>query len=347
MNTLDTAFGLYRHYEEVEEITHYYGLLAIYGFAQAALEKKDEECLEQCRRILDRYPDKVRHPHYNFPCYRVGGNASAWASMKGIHDRDPEELASFARQTMAGSKDAQGILCMPGCEKDGLIWIDTAAAVTPFMLFAGLVCREESYIDFAAEQCFGMYEALLDPACGLLHQCRGFRPDPGLITEDHWSRGNGWGYLALTELVQYLPKDSVHRKKAEQYYKDLSAALLPWQSERGFFRQEITESASWEESSGTGLLLYGIGVGLRTGLLEKEVYENVFYKGINGLLEYGINPDFSTEMSCPGCLCPGEGKKKGTMEAYMALRPARDEHHSFGAFMLALVEAYRNGFTGK
>lgn len=346
MKTLDIVYNLYSHYGQVEEIRNYYGLLALYGLVQASYEKAEEVYLEQCRTILDRYPNGIDHPHYNFPCYRVGGNASAWACMKGIHHRSLEELESYAEQTMAGAKDVQGILCMPGCEKDGLIWIDTATAVTPFMLFTGLICGKEEYIDFAADQCFQMYEALLDPSCGLLHQCRGFREDRSLPSEDHWSRGNGWGYLALTELVQYLPKDSVHRAKAEQYYLDLSAALLSYQTEKGLWRQEITESSSWEESSGTGLLLYGIGVGLRTGLLEKELYESAFQKGINGLLKYGMNHDFSTEMSCPGCLCPGEGSQKGTIRAYITeLHPARDEHHSFGAYMLALVEAHRNGFT--
>lgn len=346
MKTLDIVFELYEHYGKVEEIQHYYGLLALYGLVQAAYEKADEVSVERCRGLLDRYPDKINHPYYNFPCYMVGGNASAWACMKGIHERSREELVSFAEKTMAGPKEAQGILCMPGGEKEGKIWIDVATAVTPYMLFTGLVCGKEEYIDFAADQCFKMYETLLDSSCSLLHQCRGFREDCSLFSEDHWSRGNGWGYLALAELVQYLPTESVHRVKAEQYYQDLSKALLPYQTKKGLWCQEITEISSWEESSGTALLLYGIGVGLRAGLLEKEPYENVFLKGMNGLLQYGMNRDFSTELSCPGCLCPGEGADKGTIKAYITEKqPIKDEHHSFGAFMLALVEAHRNGYA--
>ncbi len=144
--TLDIAFALYKHYGEVEEIQHYYGLVALYGLVQASFEKGDETQLEQCRRILDRYPDKIVHPYYNFPCYRVGGNASAWACMKGIHDRSREELEIFAERTMAGPKESRGILCMPGGEKEGKIWIDVATAVTPFMLFTGLTCGRDTLI---------------------------------------------------------------------------------------------------------------------------------------------------------------------------------------------------------
>lgn len=341
MDTLDLALRFYERYQQVEEINNYYGLLANYGLVQVCNEKADAALLDECRKLLLRYPDEVVHPYYNFSCYRLGGNASAWADMKGIQKRRPGELEAYAESTMAGPKEKGGLLCMPGRKEEGWIWIDTLTAITPFMLFAGISCRNQSYIDFAADQCFGMYEALLDLACGLLHQCRGFLPE-GRCSEDHWSRGNGWGYLALAELVQYLPVDSVHREKAERYYRELSAALVPYQSERGLWRQEITAEHAWEESSGTALILYGMGIGLRLGILERDTYGNVFTKGLQGLLKYGANQDFSTELSCPGCLCPGDG----SIRAYITEKqPHKDEHHSFGAIMLALVEAYRNGIT--
>lgn len=341
MKTLDLALNFYRRYSQVEEINNYYGLLANYALVQVCRETEDEGLIARCRELLMRYPDGIVHPPYNFPCYRMGGNAGAWADMVGLQKRRPGELKAFAESTMAGPKEKGGLLCMPGRVEEGWIWIDTLTAITPFMLFAGLSLGEERYIDFAAEQCFGMYEALLDNSCGLLHQCRGFLPD-GKCSEDHWSRGNGWGYLALAELVQYLPADSKHREKAERYYRDLSRALLPWQKDRGFWRQEITREDAWEESSGTALILYGIGIGLRLGCLEQGEYRAAFEKGLEGLLKYASNPDFSTELSCPGCLCPGDG----SIHAYITEKqPQKDEHHSYGAFMLALVEAHRNGIV--
>lgn len=89
-----------------------------------------------------------------------------------------------------------------------------------------------------------------------------------------------------------------------------------------------------------------MGIGLRSGLLERGTYSTAFTRGLGGLLRYCVNGDFSTELSCPGCQCPGEGAAKGSVQAYITEKqPVHDEHHSFGAFMPALVEAYRNGFT--
>lgn len=344
MIALDIAFHLYEHYNQVEEINNYYGLLALYGLTQAAFESGDEIWLSKCQELLSKYPDGIRHPYYNFCNYRIGGNASAWAAMKGLYVRKTGEMEKYADQTMAGEKERHGILCMPGKSAEGWIWIDEAAAITPFMLFTGLTCGRKEYIDFAAGQCIMLYEQLIDPDCGLLHQCKGFLEDHGLCSEDHWSRGNGWGYLALAELVQYLPEGSEYREKVVKYYKDLSEAVLPFQTDRGLWRQEMTEKSAWEESSGTALILYGIGIGLRIGLLPENLYKDVFVRGVEGILKFGVNQDFSTELSCPGCLCPGEGNERGTISAYIEEKhPVRDEHHSFGAYMLALVEAHRNG----
>ena len=344
MRTLDIARNLYIRYGQVEEINHYYGLLAMYGLCQTAYESKDSSLTEQCKKILRRFPNEMKHPHYNFECYKVGGNARAWSIMMGLLEEDKEILNHYANTMLHACADSKGILCMPGKQKEESIWIDVVAAVTPFMLFAGIALENDTYIDFAAEQCFKMYEVLLDKECGLLHQSRGFMTDAKMFSDDHWSRGNGWGYIGLTELIKYLPKQSMHRKKAELYFGDMSKNILLFQTEKGLWRQEMTEPLSWEESSGTALFLYGLGAGIRLGILKGPEYKHAFRKGIIALVEYCINSDFTTELSCPGCLCPGEGAMKGTIQAYITEKlPCQNEHHSFGAFMLAMVEAHRNG----
>lgn len=341
MNPLKISQKLYEHYESKEKVMHYYGLLAIYGLVQTAEVSEDVELTKKFKEILSDFPEGINHPHYNFPSYKIGGIAKAYAFMKEYMPEAEAQVREYADEMMKAARDSKGIVCAPWSKE--CIWIDVAMAVTPYLLFAGIAFNEQSYIDEAAKQAFLMYEEFLDSANGLLHQSKGFNGS-GRYSEDHWCRGNGWGYIALTELVQYLPKDSMHREKAERYFKNISIAFLPHQSSRGLWRQEIPFEYSYEETSGTGLILYGYGVGMRNGILDKETYMPSFIKGINGLNNISINEDFSTERSCPGCLCPGEGKEKGTVKAYVTLPlPYRDEHHSFGPLMFAMVEAYKNG----
>ncbi len=346
MNTLETSKKLFERYESIYHIVDYYGLFALYGLAHTALESKDAQLLSKCTQMLELYPDNFDHPKYNFDAYKVGGNAKAFLAYKGYFDNHLEKIRKYAEKTMKAPVDSNGIMCHPAFPEREMVWIDVVTAVTPFMLYAGLSLNEEKYIDFAAEQCFKMYELLLDRTCGLLHQSKGFMPDGKLLSHDHWSRGNGWGYIGLTELVKSLPENSKHREKAEKYFKDISKAFIKYQTEKGVWRQELTCEYSWDESSGTGIIAYGLGVGLRMGILDEETYRVPFSNAINGIINCFINENYSTNMGCSGCCCPGEGEEKGSIKSYLTnVYPLSDEPHSFGALMLALVEAHRNGIT--
>jgi unsaturated rhamnogalacturonyl hydrolase len=339
---LGAAVQLYDRYESIAEVKAYYGLLAIYGLARAAEAGTDDELWERVERILRRFPDEVEHPRYNFQSYRIGGIPQAFALARGRMPDRAGLVREYAEELMNAPRDPAGIVSMPRTAELNQIWIDAAMAASIYLVFAGQALDERRYLDEAVHQTVAMYDEFLDPSNGLLHQCKNF-VGPGLLSEDHWSRGNGWGYIALTELVAGLPEDHPRRPDVLERFVQLSAAMLPHQSERGLWRQEISDPDAWEESSGTALILYGYGLGLRLRILDEATYGEAFRRGIAGLTAHAINEDGSTELSCPGCLCPGEGEAKGTVAAYLAKEPYRDEPHSFGPFMLALVEAHLNG----
>ena len=346
MKVLDLSVNLFRRYEQVREVNAYYGLMALYGLVKTAEINGDPWTLTLAQRYLARYPDGMKHPRYNFENYRVGGNPQMYAHLAGLITGKEELLRLYAEETLRAPADRDGILCMPRSPEKEQIWIDVVVPATIYMLYAGLFFKEPRYIDFAIDQCFKMYDVFENPENGLLHQCRGFLPDATAFSTDHWSRGNGWGYIGLTDLIAFLPKDHPQYAEVERRFVKHSEAMLPWQTDRGLWRQELVEPLSWEESSGTGLILYGYGVGLRMGVLDPARFMPAFRLGLDGLVRYCINADFSTERSCPGCLCAGYGAMKGTPQGYIVDKTAfRNEPHSFGPFMLTLVEAHLNGIT--
>ena len=239
--------------------------------------------MEKCKAYLNLYPNNFPHPQYNFESYRVGGNGKAWMFFKNLIPEAEADLRKYAELTLHGPTDENGILCHPHSTEVHKIWIDVVACTTPFMLYLGLTLNEDKYIDFAAEQCFKMYNVFMDSTCGLLHQAKGFLPNSQRISADHRGRSNGWGYLGLSELVRHLPKDSKHRAKAEPYYTEHTNAMLEYQADCGLWRQEIPEEFSRYESSGSGLILYGLGIGIRKGILANDRYKKAFEKGFTHL----------------------------------------------------------------
>ncbi|MDF2921290.1 MAG: glucuronyl hydrolase [Paenibacillaceae bacterium] len=344
MNAVDTikaSVGLFQRYESKQEVYHYFGLLAIYALAQTGVEANNPQVIEKAKAMLNEYPKGHLQHHFHFENYYAGGLGKAWLLMMGLYEEQRDLVVEYAERTLRAPVNEQGILCMPTCKEK--IWVDVIFAVVPYMMFAGAACNEQRYITFACEQFIRMYEAFLDKECGLMHQCRGFLEDKNQLSADHWSRGNGWCYIGLTEIIRYLPKDSPYYARIRQIYTAFSHAILGYQTETGMWRQDMTSPYSWKESSGTGLFAYGMGMGIRSGLLEKAEFMPAFEKAISGLKKWCINEDYSTNLSCPSCLCPGHGSEKGTKLSYINMMPSYDERHSYGPLMLAMVEAYRNG----
>lgn len=325
---------------------NYPGILSMFAGIQAAAASGDKEWIDDVKSYLAKYPHRFNDPDVyfvgSFDNYRIGGIGKGWAVMNGYFDEDPELIREYAELTVNAPRSYDGIICHPAAHHK--IWIDVVFAITPFMLYAGLILKEDKYIDYAVKQCFKMYDVFMDESNGLLHQTRGLMPDVTKISEDHWSRGNGWGILGMTELIRYLPKDSKHYAEAVERFKAHCDALIKYQNYRGLWRQEIPEPLAWEEASGTGLFLYAFGVGIIRGILDKSVYMPIFEKGVNALCKYCINPDLSIDKGCCGCCCPGEGDMAGTVEAYLTIpMPRRNDSHVFGPVILALAEAENNG----
>lgn len=282
---------------------------------------------------------ELTHRMGAYRLYNLGGTATARLLQLGLLpeaeatvERGAEDLLRscprgperfLAYQTGAGRGPEQ-------------VWIDMVFATCPFLVFAGLHFGRDEYLEEAVDQLVAMHTLFHDPACGLYHQAVNIR-GPGHRTEDHWGRGNGWGILALCEVAAHLPSRSARRDRVRQLLRDHLEACLAHQDEEGMWHQELTEFDSYVETSGTGLILYALGVALEHGLCPPE-WETPFRRGLRAYAGY-IALDGSVHNCCIGCMCPGEG----TVADYRAREWRRNDHHAFGPAALAFGQALRLG----
>ena len=343
MDNIKIAESLYLKMRECSggEMVKYPGILALFGVIKSAELSGNKELLENALSYIRQFPDMPHRP-MNYRLYEVGGIAAAYAFMKGYLPEFKELLEEYAEELMNAPRDPMGLVKAPFQKDRDLVWIDSIMAVTPFLLYIGLALDNPRYIDEAVFQAMGHYEVLMDSECGLLHQCKNFVSD-GTITPDHWGRGNGWGFIALTELVLYLPKKHKHRRDIELLFARHAHALRQYQTSHGMWRQEIPFEYAYEETSGTALFLYGYAVGMQMGLLDRNSYMATLRHGLEGLFTFSIAKDFSTKLCCVGCRCPGFGEDKGTLKAYILTLPRDNDGHSFGPMILAFSEAVKCG----
>lgn len=322
---------------EKSNIKGYEGSLLLQGLGELSIATSSDSLKDFVVDILERFGTREIKGGGSFYSYEAGGNAAAYFNYIGVSSL-AEQVAKSAKRMLREQKRSSEGLIIPSwvsMEKDQ-VFIDMAFAVSPYLLYAGLVEKNQEYIDFAVFETLKLFEILKDNDSGLLHQGRGF-VEKGIVSEDNWSRGNGWGALAIAALAADLPKSHPQRKKVEETAKEFYLNVLKYQDENGVWHQEMTDFNSYAETSGTGLLLYGLGKMIESKVLGKKYMAN-FRKGINGLIGY-IAEDGSVANACWSCLCPNHGTKQD----YINHPTYYNDSHAFGPVVLALAEAINLG----
>lgn len=316
----------------------YPGSLLMQAMGELVANRADPELLNRTVGFLRKFATKEIKGRGSFISYEVGGSGAALLRQRGLTAALDAQVSEAAKRMFEKQKrSGEGLLVPPWTvtEKDQ-VFIDIAFAVTPYLLYAGLAEKNEAYVDLAVFETLELFRILRDAKTGLLHQGRGFQ-GKDVVSQDNWSRGNGWGAVGLAALVRDLPAAHPRRKEVETLAKEFFLAVLQLQNKAGLWHQEMTDPTSFTETSGSGLLLYGLGVMIEHGVLERT-HEASFKRGLAALPAY-IAADGSVSHACIGCLCPLQGTKadyKGWLWAY-------NDPHAFGPLVLAYAQAEKMG----
>lgn len=320
------------------DLGYYPGTLLLHGMAELAMVKKDTSDLNYEINLFRKFKTGEIKGHGSFISYQYGGSGVPYMVWKKNTKDLRSQMSEGAKRMFDEQKrSSEGILVPPWVKKGkDQVFIDVAFAVTPYLLYAGLDLKNEEYIETAIHETTELFRILEDRKTGLLHQGRGFQ-GVGKISEDNWSRGNGWGAFALATLVRDLPESHPRRGEIEELAKQFFSAAIKFQNKEGLWHQEMTDSTSYVETSGSGLILFGLGIMLETGLLNQTFMDN-FTLGLRGYTSY-IGSDGSVSHTCGGCLCP----KNGTKEDYMNHPWVYNDEHAFGPVVLAFTQAAKMG----
>lgn len=142
-------------------------------------------------------------------------------------------------------------------------WVDDIYMILTLQTQAYRVSGEEIYLDRAALQVSAYLDKLQQPN-GLFHHADN--------SPFYWGRGNGWVAAGLAELLSELPPTHEKYPRILKGYRLMMDALLKCQARSGMWRQLLDNPKSWEESSGTGMFIFAMALGVRNGWLERDRY---------------------------------------------------------------------------
>ncbi len=171
-------------------------------------------------------------------------------------------------------------------------WADALFMSPPVLTKLTAYTGDPKYLEFSDREYWATTDYLFDEGDGLfLRDSRFFdtREDNGEKT--YWSRGNGWVFSGLADILDDLPADHPSRPRYEALFTDMAQALIETQSDNGFWPVSLKAGELYpvEESSGTAFFVAGLAWGIRTGRLDPDTYLKVTLKGWNAV-EAAVRP---------------------------------------------------------
>jgi unsaturated rhamnogalacturonyl hydrolase len=182
-------------------------------------------------------------------------------------------------------------------------WTDDMFMGIPFLIQAAQYAPDEkqrqAFLDDAALQILNFKKEVWDEAAHLYQHAN---YSTKKVKMPHWSRANGWGIWAMTEVLTVLPKNHKHYAAILAQYQLHAATLAKWQAKNGFWLNVLDRADAQEEVSGTAIFTMAMARGVTNGWLDAPTFKPVVLRGWSALTSE-IEPDGTVHKICMGTMC--------------------------------------------
>jgi rhamnogalacturonyl hydrolase YesR len=246
------AEELAQHYGHDFDPPWYIGAIAL--IARIKLGDVDD-----VRRIVEPYVDGTKNSLAQPSSLVLGGHIVFTELARRTND--PRYVAAVRKVADLGFEpDGRMKESMPYHQE----FSDSIFMGTAIVAQAGALTGERKYFDMAARH-LAFMQKLDHRADGL------YRHQPA--TDAAWGRGNGFAALGLTLTLAELPRDHPAYASTLASYRELMAALLPFQNRDALWRNVIDYPGAYAEFSATAMIGYALARGLHEHWISGKDYE--------------------------------------------------------------------------
>lgn len=211
---------------------------------------------------------------------------------------------------------------------ENTIWADDAFMAISFLSRMGKLTADSKYYDDAANQVLNYTRYLWCPEKSIYYHC--YHTDNKEHGVAHWSRANGWVFMAQADLLAVLPKEHPLREELLRSFRQQASGVARYQGKNGLWHQLLDKEDSYEEITGTAMFVFGIAKGVKEGWLHPD-FIYVAEQGLKGMMRL-----ISNQGDVKG-ICVGTGIMPSL--AYYYNRPVQEnDPMGEGPVLRALVE---------
>lgn len=208
------------------------------------------------------------------------------------------------------------------------IWADDAFMAISFLSRMGQFTGDNRYFDDAANQILNYTRYLWCPEKNIYYHC--YHTDNNEHGVAHWSRANGWVFMAQADLLSRMPKDHPMRQAVIENFQKQASGVARYQGKNGLWHQLLDKEDSYEEITGTAMFVFGIARGVKEGWLHPD-FIYVAEQGLKGMMKKITNEGDVTS------ICVGTGIMSSI--SYYYNRPTQtNDPMGEGPVLRALIE---------
>ena len=212
------------------------------------------------------------------------------------------------------------------------LWADDMYMSIPALAEMGRLTGERAYFDDAVNNVMGMSSRMFNPQLGVYtHGWHANHPDAPRF---YWARANGWAVLAMSDLLDVLPKDHPGYPKVLAQLRASLKGIAELQSGSGLWHQMIDRNDSYLETSASAIFTYVIAHAVNEGWVSPTTYGSIAQTGWNAL-STRITALGQVEGTCVGTTLAGD------MVYYYNRPTSVDALHGYGPMLLAGAEIIR------
>ncbi|TWI63419.1 rhamnogalacturonyl hydrolase YesR [Pseudoduganella lurida] len=209
------------------------------------------------------------------------------------------------------------------------LWADDMYMSIPALAELGRMTGERKYFDLAVANVMGMSSRMFNPELNIF--THGWHQHVPNSPRFYWARANGWAVLAMSDLLDVLPKDHPGYEKVLNQLRLTLKGVAELQSGSGLWHQMIDRNDSYLETSASAMFVYTIAHAINQGWISPTVYGSVATAGWSGLVTK-INDKGQVEGTCVGTTLASD-------QVYYYHRPTSVHAlHGYGPTLLAGAE---------
>ena len=230
------------------------------------------------------------------------------------------------------------------------MWLDGLYMASPFMAQYGAEFNKPEWIDEAVKQFRLCHEHTYDAKTGLYHHAwdesknqRWANPKTG-HSPNFWGRSIGWWFMAMVDVLDFVPENHPGRADLIGYIKGLAEALPKYQDKDGLWYQVIdqpTREGNFPEASVTTQCMYGYAKAVNRGYIDIK-YSAIAEKALQGLKDKLLveTPDGTLSLTrcCQVGGLGGNPYRDGSFEYYIGEKMRDNDAKATGPLIMGCLE---------